>query len=41
MTPVFRDLRPDEQAECLDLWAQVFSPSHVSILTRLEGRMQR
>ncbi|GIV07066.1 MAG: hypothetical protein KatS3mg017_0268 [Fimbriimonadales bacterium] len=28
MTPVFRDLRPDEQAECLDLWAQVFSPSH-------------
>lgn len=28
MTPVFRDLRPDEQVECLDLWAQVFSPSH-------------
>ncbi|MCS6918413.1 MAG: GNAT family N-acetyltransferase [Fimbriimonadales bacterium] len=28
MTPVFRDLRPEEQAECLDLWAQVFSPSH-------------
>ncbi|GIV05319.1 MAG: hypothetical protein KatS3mg016_0894 [Fimbriimonadales bacterium] len=28
MTPVFRDLRPEEQAACLDLWAQVFSPSH-------------
>jgi len=28
MTPVFRDLRPEEQAACLDLWAQVFSPNH-------------
>lgn len=28
MNPVFRDLRPEEQAACLDLWAQVFSPSH-------------
>jgi predicted acetyltransferase len=28
MTPQFRALRPQEQAECLDLWAQVFSPSH-------------
>ncbi|MCS7300893.1 MAG: GNAT family N-acetyltransferase [Fimbriimonadales bacterium] len=27
MTPVFRELRPDEQAACLDLWAQVFTPS--------------
>jgi predicted N-acetyltransferase YhbS len=28
MSPQFRALRPDEQAECLDLWARVFSPSH-------------
>jgi predicted N-acetyltransferase YhbS len=28
MTPQFRALRPEEQAECLDLWARVFSPSH-------------
>ncbi|MDM7461608.1 MAG: GNAT family N-acetyltransferase, partial [bacterium] len=28
MNPEFRELRPSEQAECLDLWAQVFSPSH-------------
>ncbi len=28
MNPEFRDLRPAEQAECLDLWARVFSPSH-------------
>ncbi|MFN4033891.1 MAG: GNAT family N-acetyltransferase [Fimbriimonadales bacterium] len=28
MNPEFRDLRPVEQAECLDLWARVFSPSH-------------
>ncbi|MCS6924003.1 MAG: GNAT family N-acetyltransferase, partial [Fimbriimonadales bacterium] len=26
MTPVFRALHPQEQAECLQLWAQVFSP---------------
>jgi predicted acetyltransferase len=28
MSPQFRALRPQEQAECLDLWARVFSPSH-------------
>ncbi len=28
MNPVFRALHPEEQAECLDLWARVFSPSH-------------
>ncbi|MCX7926009.1 MAG: GNAT family N-acetyltransferase [Fimbriimonadales bacterium] len=28
MSAMFRDLRPEEQAACLDLWAQVFAPSH-------------
>lgn len=26
MTPVFRELHPQEQAECLALWTQVFAP---------------
>ncbi len=28
MAPQFRALRPEEQAECLEVWARVFSPGH-------------
>ncbi len=27
MTPTFRELRPEEQSACLDLWTRVFTPS--------------